>query len=1078
MTKREPSGPRAGRGARTPPPAAPDADLEALRERLREAEETIAAIRAGDVDAIVVGGPTREALYRLTGTDYVDLFEHSIVGEFVTWPSGGLKANAAFCRMLGYAREELESRTWREITHPEDVDRTERTLDAIRTGEQESARFVKRYVRKDGAVVWADESTSLRRDPAGRPLYFVSSAIDVTESHRAQEALLASEVRYRRLFESAKDGILILDFASGRIVDSNPFLEQLTGFNREELKGRTVWEIGMFSDAPDSRMAFETLRSNEYARYEDLPLRDRAGNAVEVEFISNTYLVGGAKVIQCNIRDISERRRLEKELRRKDALYLSVIENSTDLILLVDQAATVRFANPALEHCLGYAASEVVGRSVFDYFHPDEREQARQDLEAGARNGFPDYPRVRRIRHKDGSWRSFEYAVADLLQNPEVRGIVAVCRDVTERQKFESALAASERRYRLLAEQNLAGVLRTTVDGRILDGNPAAVRIFGYADADELRSRAAAELFFDSEDCVPYMDRLVSEGTVSNVEIAGVRKDGARITLLENGSLWRDDELGPVVVRTFFDVTDRVQLEIQYRHLQKMEAIGALAGGLAHDFNNILTVIGGYGEELLRDLSDGSRAHRYATEIGVATRRAAALTRQLLTFSRKQVLEPQVVDLNALASAMEGLLGRLLGEDTEIVLMLESRVGFVKADRGQLEQVMLNLAVNARDAMPRGGRFVVATRDVELDETSARARPSLAAGPYVLLEVSDTGIGMAPEVQSHIFEPFFTTKEAGKGTGLGLSSVFGIVKQSGGEIDVASAPGEGTTFRILLPRVPGGARGSDPAPSPPVRRARPGETVLVVEDDAAVGRLTKTMLADLGYAVLLAASGADALEIAASHAGRVDLLLTDVMMPGMKGPEVARRLLALRPGMRVLFMSGYAAEGILREVSDLGNAGLLQKPFTPTSLGRRLHEALDASPRPEAKGIPGGGAGPALSILHMDDDTDILEITRTLLRRAGHDVVSCVDVDQTVARYGEALAGGRRFDLVILDLSIPGKKGGVEAMKEILALDPTARVFACSGGGPAEVGPLESGFLGIVEKPFTPEGLDTIRRLL
>jgi PAS domain S-box-containing protein len=762
MSRRDSSGPRGPSGARTPLTASRENDVEALRERLREAEETIAAIRAGDVDAVVAGGPAGETLYRLDRTDYVDLFEHSIVGEFVTWPSGGVKANAAFCRMLGYAREELESRTWRDITHPEDVERTERALEAIRAGERASARFVKRYVRKDGAVVWADESTSLRRDPTGRPLYFVSSAIDVTESHRAQEALLASEVRYRRLFESAKDGILILDFASGRIVDSNPFLEQLTGFTKEELKGRTVWEIGMFSDAPDSRMAFETLRSNEYVRYEDLPLRDRAGNAVEVEFISNTYLVGGAKVIQCNIRDISERKRLEAELRRKDVLYLSVIENSTDLILLVDQDATVRFTNPALEPCLGYAASDVVGTNVFDYFHPEEREQARRDLEAGARDGFPEYPRVRRIRHKDGSWRSFEYAAADLLQNPEVRGIVAVCRDVTERQRFEAALAASERRYRLLAEQNLAGLLRTTVDGRILDCNPAAVRIFGYEDAAELKTRHAADLYSDAKDRATYIDRLVDRGTAANVEIAGVRKDGGRITLLENGSLWEDDELGAVVVRTFFDVTDRVQLEAQHRQLQKMEAIGALAAGLAHDFNNILTVVGGYAAELLRDLSEGSRAHRYATEIGSATQRAAVLTRQLLTFSRRQVLVPRVLELNAILGSIHGLLGRLLGEDTEVVLDLQSRLGFVMADPVQLEQVMLNLAVNARDAMPGGGRFVVATRDVDLDETSVRTRPSLAAGAYVLLEVSDTGTGMTPEVLTHVFEPFFTTKEVGK----------------------------------------------------------------------------------------------------------------------------------------------------------------------------------------------------------------------------------------------------------------------------------------------------------------------------
>lgn len=1078
MTRRESSGPRGVKGAREPLSTSTEAELEALRERLREAEETIAAIRAGDVDAVVVGGPARETLCHLGRSDYVDLFERSIVGEFVTWPSGQLKANAAFCRMLGYEPEELGSRAWREITHPEDCERTERTFEAIRSGEVDSARFVKRYVRKDGAVIWADESTSLRRDAAGRPLYFVSSAIDVTESHRAREALRSSEVRYRLLFESAKDGILILDHESGRIVDSNPAFERLTGFAHEELRGRTVGETGILSDAAGSGPAFDALRAEAYVRCEDVPLRARTGGTIPVELVANSYLVAGSKVVQCNFRDVSERKRLETELRRKDALYRSVIENSSDLILLVEEDARVRFASPSLERCLGYQASEIVGRSVSEYFHPDERELAHRDLEAGVRDGFPVYPKVRRVRHKDGSWRLFEYAAANLLQNPEVRGIVAVCRDVTERKRFESALAASEQRYRLLTEQNLAGLLRTTVDGRILDCNPAAVRIFGYDDAAELKSRNAAALYFDPEDRTSYVDRIVSRGTAVNVEIEAIRKDGERITLLENGSLWEDDEHGSVIVRTFFDVTDRMRMEAHHRQLQKMEAVGALAAGLAHDFNNILTVIGGYAAELQRELSEGSRTHRYATEIGSATQRAAVLTRQLLTFSRRQVLVPRVVDLNAILGSIKGLLSRILGEDVEVVLDLGSRHGLLLADSTQIEQVMLNLAVNARDAMPNGGKLVVATRDVDLDESTVQERSSLEAGPYVLLEVRDTGVGMTPEVLSRVFEPFFTTKELGKGTGLGLSSVFGIVKQSGGEIDVASALGEGATFRIYLPRVSEAVRESEPAPSLTVRRARPGETVLVVEDDEAVGRLTGNMLADLGYGVLSATGGDMALELAARHPGRIDLLLADVMMPGMKGPELARKLLGARPETRVLFMSGYAAEGVLRELSDLASAGMLLKPFTPTSLGRKLHEVLETSPRQGDGQDAASGGAPALRVLHMDDDRDILEITGRLLGRAGHEVVSCENVDEAVARYGEALAAGRRFDVVLLDLSIPGRKGGVEALRELLALDPTARVFACSGAGPAEAGPLEAGFLGLVEKPLTPECLDTIRRLL
>ena len=390
------------------------------------------------------------------------------------------------------------------------------------------------------------------------------------------------------------------------------------------------------------------------------------------------------------------------------------------------------------------------------------------------------------------------------------------------------------------------------------------------------------------------------------------------------------------------EITERKQLQEQLVRLQKLEAMGRLAGGLAHDFNNLLTVIGGYSDLLLSHLDPINPLHRHAAAINNAAARATALTRQLLAFSRKQLLQPKVLDLNAVVATMEPMLRRLIGEDIMLVVGLAPSLGRVKADPGQLEQVLLNLVVNARDAMPQGGTLTIETTNVEGHALVAHRHASVPPGSYVRLAVRDTGVGMDAATRSHLFEPFFTTKAPGQGTGLGLSTVYGIITQSEGHIEVDSEPAQGATFTIYLPRVEEAIEaGQHDRTRPETPRGR--ETVLVVEDEASVRGITRTMLELHGYRVLEAASGEEALEICERPEGPVQLLLTDVVMPGMSGPEVAQQLTRLHPEMKVLYMSGYTDDAILRYgVTELGTA-FLQKPFTADTLGWKVREVLEAS---------------------------------------------------------------------------------------------------------------------------------------
>ena len=509
-----------------------------------------------------------------------------------------------------------------------------------------------------------------------------------------------------------------------------------------------------------------------------------------------------------------------------------------------------------------------------------------------------------------------------------------------ERQRREAEV------YRTLVEGSIQGI-HIHRDWVTLFANTAWALMMGYESPHEVVGLDARRWIAPDElaRLEGYAEaRRRGEPAPSRYECHALRRDGTSMwTEVQLSSiLWNGE---PATQTAVLDITERKRAEDalrqsaeQLRQSQKMEAVGRLAGGIAHDFNNLLTVITGRGELLLRRLPPDDPVRRDLEQIKKTADRASLLTRQLLAFSRKQVLQPKVLDLNGTVAGVAQMLERLIGEDIDLVTLLDPNLGAVRADPAQLEQIILNLAVNARDAMPRGGRLSIETANLDLDEGFATANPGAAAGPHVLLQVSDTGTGMSPEVRAHIFEPFFTTKEIGKGTGLGLATVYGIVKQHEGYVAVESAPGRGATFRIYLKRVE-----EPPAPVEPGSGApRGSETILLVDDEDPVRELARDILTSAGYKVLVAGGPAESLDVTQRHGGPIHLLLADVMLPEMSGRELVARLAPAYPEMKVLYMSGHATDTIVhRGVLEPG-IGLLQKPFTPDALTRKVREVLTA----------------------------------------------------------------------------------------------------------------------------------------
>jgi PAS domain S-box-containing protein len=644
--------------------------------------------------------------------------------------------------------------------------------------------------------------------------------------------------------------------------------------------------------------------------------------------------------------------RMRSRLIRGEELFRLISENAADLIAVVGMDGKRVFNSFSYEKVLGYSMEELQKSSSFDQIHPEDRDKVRQAAEEARRTGVGT-PLEYRVRHKDGTWRVLE-STASVIRNSkgEPENLVIVNRDVTERKRSAEALRRSEAGFRSVVEDAPYGIYRAGLSGELVLVNSALEKMLGYSSQEELlQTNLASGVYRFPAEHQKLNETLLQQESFKDIELEWKRKDGAPITVRCSGCSIKDETGAVAYVEVFAeDVTERRTLERQLRMAQKMEAVGRLSGGIAHDFNNLLGVIIGYSQVLKRTLGSTHASFEHAEEIEKAGQRAVSLTRQLLAFSRQQVLEPIVLNLNTLVSDMEKMLPRLIGEDIALKLELDTSLSQVKADPSQIEQVILNLVVNARDAMPDGGKLLVQTANVTLDTAYTHKHPGSRPGSYVMLRVTDTGTGIDPEIQSQIFEPFFTTKERDKGTGLGLATVYGIVKQSGGYIAVDSEKGKGASFSVYLPLLEQPVA-NPAAPLAAVGNTRGTETILLVEDAEPLRKLAEMFLKESGYLILSAPDGQQALQTARQHPGPIHLLLTDVVMPGMNGRILGERLAPSQPGMKVLYMSGYtdsfiAGHGVLEPGTQL-----LHKPFTQETLTKKVRELLDAG-RDTAKKQP------------------------------------------------------------------------------------------------------------------------------
>jgi hypothetical protein len=778
-----------------------------------------------------------------------------------------------------------------------------------------------------------------------------------------------------QMFQASPDGLSIAD-SNHRVLLANETFVRMFDYEASEVVGQPLENLVVPPDRlAESNWVTEALTKGQRITLET-QRRKKDGTLLDVSVSCAPLLLDGKMAgFYAGYHDISDRKRVEA---LSSALY-RVAEKSSSAHDLHQFFAAVHSIVAELMYARNFyialydPASELLS---FPYF-VDEHDQAPAPKKLG--QGLTDYviragqallatPEVLQAMEERGEVahngsRSLDWMGVPLKVNNHTFGALVVqtysknirygerdkeiltfvarqLASAVEIKRNEQALRRSEARYRSLVQSSAYGIYRSSLEGRFLDVNPALIAMLGYESAEEvLMLDPTNDVFAHTEEHTRLIEEFRRAGRLDGMEVKWKRHDGKVITVRISGrAVSSADEPADVLEAIAEDVTDRRMLEDQFRQAQKMEAVGRLAGGVAHDFNNLLMVISGYAEVMLARLESDHSLREKAMAIQQASDRATTLTRQLLAFSRKQLLELKVVDINAIVADMERLLRPLIGENVEFITSMAPEAAHTRADAGQLEQVLMNLVVNAKDAMPAGGTLTIQTEKIAVDESRRPGPTFIRPGHYVMLSVTDTGSGMDKETQSRIFEPFFTTKEKGKGTGLGLSTVYGIVKQTGGYIMVRSEPGHGSTFQIYLPQVD---CVPEPHPLPVPHTALGGtETVLLVEDEESVRQLVRETLAAKGYEVMEAENGEDGIAVAAQHDGRIDLVITDVVMPGMGGRELVKHLAQSRPQTRVLYLSGYTEDAIVSEGTIESGAAFLQKPFTLQNLSRKVREVL------------------------------------------------------------------------------------------------------------------------------------------
>jgi len=754
------------------------------------------------------------------------------------------------------------------------------------------------------------------------------------------EALRASELSYRRLFEAAKDGILILDITTGRVTDANPFLCKLLGFSHTEMVGQTVGELSPFRDIVANEAMLQRLKKDGYVRYENLPLDTKDGRHIAVEFVSNVYQAGDIKVIQCNIRDITDRRRTEKNLRDSNEQFRAMFEMATIGMAMTDpETGAFLRVNQKLCEITGYTAGEMLMMSVRDITHRDDRDEDWAQFQRVVKVEHPDYHMEKRYLHKDGRnvWVSVNRTVVRNEAGHPFR-CMATIEDITDRRRSESRLLLQSRA--LEAAENT--IVITDKEGLIEWANSAFCTNSGYSLAETIGQNPRL-LNSGHQDDKFYRDMwaTISLGNVWHGEVINRRKDGSLYT--EEMTITPvTNDAGEIehYIAVKQDITERKRLENQFMRAQRMESIGTLAGGIAHDLNNILAPIL-LSIEMLKETSTDPESVRILETIELSAKQGADIVKQVLSFARG--LEGKKIEVQArhLLKNLENIIKNTFPKDIRLRLSIPNDTWTILGDPTQVQQILLNLCVNARDAMPSGGALTLGLENCVLDDKYATQNLQAKPGRYVAISVTDSGTGMRQNIIDKIFDPFFTTKELNQGTGLGLSTVMGIVKSHEGTINVYSEVGKGTTFKVYLPAAKTSLAGQD-RQSQSLRLQRGNnEMILVVDDETSIRKMTSQILQTFGYRVLTATDGADAVAVYARNKDDIAVVLTDMAMPVMDGSAAIVALRRINPLVKIIAASGLHARLGFSKLHDTGIKHTLTKPFTSAALLETLRAILD-----------------------------------------------------------------------------------------------------------------------------------------
>jgi PAS domain S-box-containing protein len=885
------------------------------------------------------------------------VFDEAGVGMAVCDLDGRIEqANAALCEFFGYPAWELEGRKYQEVLHPDDHAMDREKSDALEAGTIPSFTLERRYFKKDGTMVWGLLTAALLRGADGTPTRRIAQVQDITERKRAESALQQSEARIRALAETAHEGIWAVDQV-GVTTYVNARLCEMLGYAVEEVVGRTLFDFMPRSTAFEARTLF-ARRQRGIAEVHEFAFARRDGSelyalmSMSPLFAPDGEFVGALAMVT----DITARRQAEEALRASEARYRQVVANAPGMVYQFvyrpDGTKGYTFVSEGARELFGVEPDAALRdpEALLGLVHPDEIDEMRQRARAVAEVAG-DFRWEGRVILASGEERFIQVVAHDQRAPDGTLVSDGLVVDVTDRRRAAQRLDESEARFRLVARATNDVVYDWNIPAGEHFWAETLLTAFGH---DQRLFRPTYEWWrslIHPDDVERVHGSLMAVlGGASEAwteEYRFRRSDGTYARVLDRSFVLRDAAGDAVrLVGSMTDLTEHQFLEEQLRQSQKMEAVGRLAGGVAHDFNNLITIIKASTSFLLADMDAADTRCEDVRQIAAAADRAAGLTRQLLAFSRRQILNPTPVRVNSVVENLRPMLARLIGEHIVVETKLGEGIGSIMADVGQLEQVLINLAVTARDAMPDGGRILIETAQVTLDGRHAanhvaQERTVVLPGRYVMLAVGDTGTGMSRDVQARIFEPFYTTKDAGKGTGLGLSTVYGIVKQSGGHVWVYSEPGHGTVFKLYFPQV-SGAMATPLGQGVVADSAGGSETILLVEDEDALRGLARRILGRQGYHVLESRNGREALERAAQYDGPIHLVLTDVIMPEMSGRGLVERLRAVRPRAAILYMSGYTDDDVVRRGLFEPGSRFVQKPFVPDELLRIVRSALDA----------------------------------------------------------------------------------------------------------------------------------------